>query len=106
LLGKLPLIGGLFSGGDGKGLFGVTYRIIGSTDAPEIQSNPLSALAPGFLRLLFEGQKGTIADLDKSVLKAQKPPVTEKGAEDDPQEGQAPGSGDGKSDTKGDKAKD
>ena len=105
LLGKLPLIGGLFTGGDGKGLFGVTYRVIGSTDAPEIQSNPLSALAPGFLRLLFEGQKGTIADLDKNTLKAQKPAEPEENGKLALPEAQKPGSDDGKSNNEDDKAK-
>ncbi len=64
LLGNIPLVGGLFSGGDGKGLFGVAYRVKGTTDAPDVNVNALSGLAPGFLRLLFEGRKGRVADVE------------------------------------------
>lgn len=64
LLGKIPLVGNIFSGGDGKGLFGMAYRVKGTTAAPEVNVNPLSGLAPGFLRLLFEGKKGDVDDVD------------------------------------------
>jgi hypothetical protein len=64
LLGNIPLVGGLFSGGDGKGLFGVAYRVKGTTEKPDVSVNALSGLAPGFLRLLFEGRKGRVADID------------------------------------------
>lgn len=64
LLGNIPLVGGLFSGGDGKGLFGVAYRVKGTTEEPDVSVNALSGLAPGFLRLLFEGRKGRVADVE------------------------------------------
>lgn len=64
LLGNIPLVGGLFSGGDGKGLFGVAYRVKGTTAEPDVKVNTLSGLAPGFLRLLFEGRKGRVADVE------------------------------------------
>jgi len=64
LLGNIPLVGGLFSGGDGKGLFGVAYRVKGTTEKPDVSVNALSGFAPGFLRLLFEGRKGRVADVD------------------------------------------
>lgn len=67
LLGKIPLVGGLFSGGDGKGLFGVAYRVKGLTEEPDVNVNPLSGLAPGFLRLLFEGRKGKVSDVEDAV---------------------------------------
>ncbi|MBL4835948.1 MAG: hypothetical protein JKY34_00100 [Kordiimonadaceae bacterium] len=63
LLGKIPIVGNLFSGGSGKGLFGLTYRVKGSTTRPKVSVNPLSGLAPGFLRLLFEGRKGKVSDV-------------------------------------------
>lgn len=75
LLGKIPLVGGIFSGGEGKGLFGVSYRVKGSTEEPNISVNALSGLAPGFLRLLFEGRKGTV----DSIESAQEPAVPETG---------------------------
>ncbi len=53
-LGKVPLIGDVFINKDGEGLFAFTYRIVGSEDGSSIYVNPLSALAPGFLRRLFQ----------------------------------------------------
>lgn len=63
LLGKIPLLGSLLTGGEGKGVFGVTYRVKGPTANPEFSVNPLSGIAPGFLRLLFEGRKGNLDDV-------------------------------------------
>lgn len=60
LLGKLPLVGGLLSGFEaGGGLFAATYSVQGALDAPEVSVNPLSALAPGFLRNLFQSEAPT-----------------------------------------------
>jgi hypothetical protein len=52
-LGKIPLIGGLFSAEKGGGLFAVRAHITGQLTDPKISINPLSALTPGFLRDLF-----------------------------------------------------
>lgn len=53
LLAQLPLVG-LFMGGDKEGLFGVTYEVVGRPGAPILRINPISALAPGILRKVFE----------------------------------------------------
>ncbi len=53
LLGRLPLIGRLFSAEEGGGLFSVTYRATGPISDPTVSVNPLSALTPGALRGLF-----------------------------------------------------
>lgn len=37
----------------GEGLIGFTYRLGGTPEAPRVQLNPLSALAPGMLREIF-----------------------------------------------------
>ncbi|HLN09773.1 MAG TPA: hypothetical protein VK281_12575, partial [Xanthobacteraceae bacterium] len=39
-----------------EGLFGVTFEVVGSLDQPTLRVNPMSAIAPGFLRKLFEFQ--------------------------------------------------
>ena len=52
-------IGGLFGAREGEGLFGVTYRATGPFTDPEIDINPLSAIAPGFLRRMFEPRTPT-----------------------------------------------
>ncbi len=53
LLGRVPLLGRLFSPEAGGGLFAATYRVQGPLDDPSITVNPLAALTPGFLRGLF-----------------------------------------------------
>ncbi len=53
LLGQLPLVG-LFMGGEKEGLFGVTYEVVGKPGNPTMRINPISALAPGLLRKVFE----------------------------------------------------
>ena len=56
LLGKIPLIGKIFSGSEeGGGLFAATYTMKGQGDNVDISVNPLSALAPGALRNIFTG---------------------------------------------------
>ena len=54
LLGRLPLIGGLFTGGEaGGGVFAATYALSGPLSEPQIWINPLSVFGPGVLRHLF-----------------------------------------------------
>ncbi len=51
---NVPLLGEVLMGGEGQGLFGVTFGMSGTIEEPRIVINPVSALAPGFLRRLFE----------------------------------------------------
>lgn len=53
VLGEIPLIGTLLVGRQGEGVFALTYGIRGPVERPIITVNPLSALAPGFLRNFF-----------------------------------------------------
>jgi hypothetical protein len=53
MLGRLPLIGRLFSAEAGGGLVAVDYGLNGPMANPTVSVNPLSALTPGFLRGLF-----------------------------------------------------
>jgi hypothetical protein len=54
LLGHIPLIGRLFSPEKGGGVFAAKYQVVGPIDDPQVHVNALSALAPGFLRGLFQ----------------------------------------------------
>lgn len=54
ILGSIPILGDILTGGEGGGVIGVVYSMEGPLEDPEISVNPLSALAPGFLRGLFE----------------------------------------------------
>jgi hypothetical protein len=55
-LGRLPLVGRLFSPEKGGGLFAASFNINGPVDNPNVSVNPLSMLTPGFLRGIFGGQ--------------------------------------------------
>jgi hypothetical protein len=45
----------LFSGGQkGGGVFAAEFRVKGNVDTPDVSTNPLTALAPGFLRNIFK----------------------------------------------------
>lgn len=53
VLGNIPLLGRLLTGGDGSGVFAATYRMTGKLADPDVSVNPLATLTPGFLRGLF-----------------------------------------------------
>ncbi|MBX9696468.1 MAG: AsmA-like C-terminal region-containing protein, partial [Alphaproteobacteria bacterium] len=53
LIGKIPLLGEIITGGKDEGIFGVTYTVAGRFDKPEISVNPLSVLTPGLIRKIF-----------------------------------------------------
>lgn len=52
LLSNIPIIREIFTGSSkpGGGVFAVSYAVSGNIDKPQTSVNPLSALAPGFLR--------------------------------------------------------
>jgi Protein of unknown function/AsmA-like C-terminal region len=56
VLADIPLFGAILGGGADEGLLGITFSAKGSMTAPRINVNPISALAPGFLRKLFESE--------------------------------------------------
>jgi len=56
-LGNTPLIGDLFISRRGEGLIAVSYDVDGSIAEPRVTVNPLSALAPGVLRRMFDDSR-------------------------------------------------
>ena len=48
------IVGELFTGGEGSGVFAATYEVDGALNDPDVSVNPLAALAPGALRGLFD----------------------------------------------------
>ena len=54
--GQIPILGLVLGGGRSEGLIGVTFKIEGTTDEPRLFINPLSAIAPGIFRKIFEFQ--------------------------------------------------
>ena len=59
-LDDVPLLGQILTGGKGGGIFGVTFAMGGTIAKPSTQVNPLSVLAPGIMREIFQ-YKGTCA---------------------------------------------
>jgi hypothetical protein len=53
LLARVPIVG-LFMGGQNEGVFGMTYEIVGPVSNATLRVNPVSMMAPGFLRKIFE----------------------------------------------------
>ncbi len=56
LFGELPLIGVLLGNGRDRGLLGITFKLEGPFDKPQLTINPLSIIAPGVFRSIFEFQ--------------------------------------------------
>lgn len=56
IFGELPLIGVILGNGNDRGLIGVTYKLSGDVKSPTLHVNPLSAIAPGIFRTIFEYQ--------------------------------------------------
>nr|WP_321510498.1 AsmA-like C-terminal domain-containing protein [uncultured Hyphomonas sp.] len=58
-LGTIPILGDLVVGRDGEGVFSLTYAIRGTMEKANVSVNPLSALAPGVIRRIFENPSDT-----------------------------------------------
>jgi AsmA-like C-terminal region len=58
VFGQIPIFGQLLGGGSNEGLFGMTYEVVGSPGQPVLRVNPISAMAPGVLRKIFEFNTG------------------------------------------------
>ncbi|NNF80262.1 MAG: hypothetical protein HKN05_19755, partial [Rhizobiales bacterium] len=68
-LSNLPILGLLIAGGKDEGVIGVTFGLRGTMKSPEIKINPVSALAPGFLRKMFEFRgRGALEEKPPRVL--------------------------------------
>ncbi|MEP0451802.1 MAG: AsmA-like C-terminal domain-containing protein [Roseibium sp.] len=56
IFANIPLLGFALGGSSGEGLIGVTYRLSGELSDPVLSVNPISAIAPGIFRKMFEFQ--------------------------------------------------
>lgn len=54
IIGAIPIIGALLGSGTRNGLIGVTYQLVGEAREPRVYINPLSLIAPGVFRQIFE----------------------------------------------------
>lgn len=58
LFQQVPLFGRILGNRKGEGLLGVTYRLAGPLEQPQLAINPVSAVAPGIFRSIFEFNSG------------------------------------------------
>ncbi|MDS7597301.1 DUF3971 domain-containing protein [Agrobacterium tumefaciens] len=56
LFGELPFIGIFLGNGRDRGLLGITFKLSGPVNQPTLAINPLSLIAPGVFRQIFEFQ--------------------------------------------------
>jgi hypothetical protein len=54
LFGQLPVIGAILGNGRDRGLLGITFKLEGPYEGPKMSVNPLSLIAPGVFRNIFE----------------------------------------------------
>ncbi|WP_274423972.1 YhdP family protein [Chelativorans sp. YIM 93263] len=54
IFGEIPIIGQILGNGQDGGLIGITYRLSGKFSDPTLNVNPISAIAPGVFRQIFE----------------------------------------------------
>jgi hypothetical protein len=58
MFGQIPVLGLFLGNGNNEGLIGVTYEVVGTPAQPVMRVNPISAMAPGLLRKIFEFNTG------------------------------------------------
>lgn len=57
VIGAIPIIGDILSNGKNSGLIGITYRLRGAANNPQMAVNPLSIVAPGIFKQIFQFQE-------------------------------------------------
>ena len=83
-LGAIPILGGIFVGREGEGVVGITFAIQGQLDDPNVLVNPISVVAPGIFRQIFEfrgaGTERSLDDDDGATLGLHRPSLSLDGA--------------------------
>ena len=62
MLGSIPVIGDIFVGKKGEGIFALNYTVQGPFSNAQVAVNPLSALTPGFLRGIFAPKRDDLPE--------------------------------------------
>lgn len=73
VLGAIPLVGDVLVSKKGEGVLGVSYKISGNADEPEISVNPLSVFTPGIFRRIFEGTPHAPAEANTKTTPKTEP---------------------------------
>lgn len=56
IFGEIPILGLILGNGRDRGLIGITFRLTGSLEDPNLEINPISIIAPGIFRNIFQFQ--------------------------------------------------
>lgn len=64
ILGSIPILGQILTGGKNEGVFAANYALRGRLENPVVSVNPLSVLAPGFLRRFLDGDAKPLPKVD------------------------------------------
>jgi hypothetical protein len=77
VLSNIPLLGDILASKKGEGILSATYSADGNMEQPTISTNPLSMLAPGIFRRIFQGHIPTAANAPtNNEAQAQQAPAT------------------------------
>jgi hypothetical protein len=77
MLSNIPLLGDLLASKKGEGILSVTYSATGNMEQPSMSTNPLSLLAPGIFRRIFEGHIPTQRDAPSNNMPPAAKPDTQ-----------------------------
>lgn len=75
-IGAVPILGELLTGRQGEGILGITFAVKGDIDNPQVLVNPVSMVAPGFLRQIFEFEQAP----PRIIPREEKPPQAQSKA--------------------------
>ena len=77
-IGNVPILGDIITGGEGQGVFGVTFAVTGTLRKPRVTINPVSALTPGIFRRFMEIGGDTPALPTDDIENSQRPQKLER----------------------------
>jgi hypothetical protein len=83
-ISNVPLLGDILASKKGEGILGVTYSMSGPTDHLALSYNPLSMMAPGILRRIFEGRMPSAANAPSNQPQSPEPPANAQAAGSEP----------------------
>jgi hypothetical protein len=58
IFGEIPILGAILGNGRDRGLIGITFRLTGTLEDPKLEINPISVIAPGIFRNIFQFASG------------------------------------------------
>jgi len=74
-LGAVPILGRILVGRQGEGVVGITFAIKGKLDDPTVLVNPMSVMAPGIFRQIFDFQGGGLPAQGTTTAKQKPQPI-------------------------------